>query len=127
MTTGQRVLVIIPTFNERENLPLIHRRVKDACPDVHVLVVDDSSPDGTGQVADELAAANPGHTHVLHRTAKNGLGAAYLEGFGWGLSRGYSVLVAGCWSSQPQAPSYQRPTSFLFSASPPARPSASSR
>jgi dolichol-phosphate mannosyltransferase len=93
MTTGQRVLVIIPTFNERENLPLIHRRVKDACPDVHVLVVDDSSPDGTGQVADELAAANPGHTHVLHRTAKNGLGAAYLEGFGWGLSRGYSVLV----------------------------------
>ena len=90
---SQRVLVIIPTYNEVENLPLIHRRVKDACPDVHVLVVDDSSPDGTGQLADELAAADPGRTHVLHRTAKNGLGAAYLEGFAWGMSRGYSTLV----------------------------------
>lgn len=91
--SSQRVLVIIPTYNERENLPLIHRRVKDACPDVHILVVDDSSPDGTGEFADELAAADPGRTHVLHRTVKNGLGAAYLEGFAWGLSRGYSVLV----------------------------------
>ena len=90
---SQRVLVIIPTFNERENLPLIHGRLKTACPDVHVLVVDDNSPDGTGQLADELAAADPGHTHVLHRTVKNGLGAAYLEGFAWGLSRQYSVLV----------------------------------
>ncbi|GAB7142317.1 dolichol-phosphate mannosyltransferase [Mycobacterium riyadhense] len=90
---SQRVLVIIPTFNERENLPLIHRRVTDACPDVHVLVVDDSSPDGTGELADELAQADPGRTHVLHRTAKNGLGAAYLEGFAWGLSRQYSVIV----------------------------------
>jgi dolichol-phosphate mannosyltransferase len=101
MTTGQpapsrpsqRVLVIIPTFNERENLPLIHARVMDACPGVHVLIVDDGSPDGTGQLADELAQANPGHTHVMHRTAKNGLGAAYLAGFAWGLSRDYSVLV----------------------------------
>jgi len=90
---SQRVLVIIPTYNEVENLPLIHRRVKEACPDVHVLVVDDSSPDGTGQLADELAAADHGCTHVLHRTAKNGLGAAYLEGFAWGISRGYSILV----------------------------------
>src|SRR5208283_621723 len=90
---SQRVLVIIPTFNERENLPLIHGRLKTACPDVHVLVVDDNSPDGTGQLADELAAADPGRTHVLHRTVKNGLGAAYLEGFAWGLSRQYSVLV----------------------------------
>jgi dolichol-phosphate mannosyltransferase len=90
---SQRVLVIIPTFNERENLPLIHGRLKKACPDVHVLVVDDNSPDGTGQLADELAAADPGRTHVLHRTVKNGLGAAYLEGFAWGLSRQYSVLV----------------------------------
>ena len=85
--------MIIPTFNERENLPLIHGRLKTACPDVHVLVVDDNSPDGTGQLADELAAADPGRTHVLHRTVKNGLGAAYLEGFAWGLSRQYSVLV----------------------------------
>src|ERR1700754_4519157 len=90
---SQRVLVIIPTFNERENLPLIHRRLKDACPDVHLLIVDDSSPDGTGELADELAAADPERTHVMHRTAKDGLGAAYLAGFAWGLSRQYSVLV----------------------------------
>ncbi|BDE14421.1 hypothetical protein Mkiyose1665_49790 [Mycobacterium kiyosense] len=92
-SASERVLVIIPTYNERENLPLIHGRVTAACPDVHILVVDDNSPDGTGKLADELAAADSGRTHVLHRTAKNGLGAAYLEGFGWGLSRGYSVLV----------------------------------
>ncbi|GLE52383.1 polyprenol monophosphomannose synthase [Mycobacterium montefiorense] len=90
---SQRVLVIIPTFNELENLPLIHRRLTDACPDVHVLIVDDGSPDGTGQLADELAAADGGRTHVMHRTAKDGLGAAYLAGFAWGLSREYSVLV----------------------------------
>lgn len=90
---SQRVLVIIPTYNERENLPLIHRRVIAACPDVHILVVDDNSPDGTGQLADELAAADPDRVHVMHRTVKNGLGAAYLEGFAWGLGRGYSVLV----------------------------------
>jgi len=100
MTTGfsgnrpsQHVLVIIPTFNERDNLPIIHRRLSDACPDVHLLIVDDSSPDGTGQLADELAEADAGRTHVLHRTAKDGLGAAYLAGFAWGLSRDYSVLV----------------------------------
>ncbi len=90
---SQRVLVIIPTFNERENLPAIHRRLKEACPGVDVLVVDDSSPDGTGELADELAAADPGRTHVMHRTVKDGLGAAYLAGFAWGLSRDYSVLV----------------------------------
>ena len=90
---SQSVLVIIPTFNERDNLPAIHRRLKDACPDVHLLIVDDSSPDGTGQLADELAAADAARTHVMHRTAKDGLGAAYLAGFAWGLSRGYSVLV----------------------------------
>jgi len=90
---SQHVLVIIPTFNERENLPVIHRRLKDACPHVHLLIVDDSSPDGTGELADELAAADPGRIHVMHRTAKGGLGAAYLAGFAWGLSRDYSVLV----------------------------------
>lgn len=105
MTTGQpaprvpgerpseRVLVIIPTFNERENLPVIHRRLTTACPNVHLLIVDDNSPDGTGQLADELAAADPDRVHVMHRTAKDGLGAAYLAGFAWGLSRDYSVLV----------------------------------
>jgi len=90
---SQRVLVIIPTYNERENLPVIHRRLKDACPGVDLLIVDDSSPDGTGELAEELAAADAGRTHVMHRTAKDGLGAAYLAGFAWGLSRDYSVLV----------------------------------
>jgi dolichol-phosphate mannosyltransferase len=88
-----RTLVIIPTFNERQNLPLILRRLEQACPDVHVLVVDDNSPDGTGQLADELALADPDRLHVMHRTAKDGLGAAYLAGFAWGLSRQYTTLV----------------------------------
>lgn len=88
-----RTLVIIPTYNELENLPLIIGRVHKARPEVHVLVVDDSSPDGTGDLADQLALADPGRVHVLHRTAKDGLGAAYLAGFAWGLARKYSVLV----------------------------------
>lgn len=90
---SQHALVIIPTFNERENLPLILERLNRACPDVHVLVVDDDSPDGTGQLADELAQANPGRLHVMHRTTKDGLGAAYLAGFAWGLGQQYSVLI----------------------------------
>lgn len=90
---SRRTLVIIPTYNERENLPLIMARVRKARPDVHVLVVDDGSPDGTGQLADEMAAAEPDHIQVMHRTAKDGLGAAYLAAFAWGLERGYSVLV----------------------------------
>jgi dolichol-phosphate mannosyltransferase len=88
-----RTLVIIPTYNELENLSLILRRLHQARPDVHVLVVDDSSPDGTGQRADELASADPDRVHVMHRTAKDGLGAAYLAGFAWGLSRQYTTLV----------------------------------
>ncbi len=88
-----RTLVIIPTYNEIENLPLILDRVHKARPDVHVLVVDDGSPDGTGELADEMAAKDPGWLHVLHRTAKDGLGAAYLAAFGWGLERDYRVLV----------------------------------
>lgn len=90
---SQRTLVIIPTYNERENLPLIVGRVHHASPEVHILVVDDGSPDGTGQLADELALADPDRVHVMHRTSKAGLGAAYLAGFAWGLGRGYSVLV----------------------------------
>jgi len=88
-----RTLVIIPTYNELENLPLILGRVHKARPDVDVLVVDDGSPDGTGARADELALAHPDRVHVLHRTAKDGLGAAYLAAFDWGLERGYTVLV----------------------------------
>ena len=90
---SQRTLVIIPTYNERENLPLIVGRVHAARPDVHVLIVDDGSPDGTGQLADELALADPDRVHVMHRISKDGLGAAYLAGFAWGLGREYSVLV----------------------------------
>ncbi|MCB0934532.1 MAG: polyprenol monophosphomannose synthase [Mycolicibacterium sp.] len=90
---SDRTLVIIPTFNELENLPLIMGRVHKALPDVHILVVDDGSPDGTGQLADELALADPDRVHVMHRDAKDGLGAAYLAGFAWGLGRQYSVLV----------------------------------
>ena len=89
---GAPVLVVIPTYNERENLPLIHARVRAAVPDAHVLVVDDSSPDGTGRLADQMAADDE-HVHVLHRAAKQGLGAAYLEAFAWGIAHGYEVLV----------------------------------
>ena len=89
---SRRVLVIVPTYNERENLPLIVARVRAAVPAAHVLVADDASPDGTGQVADHLAADDP-HLHVLHRPGKAGLGAAYLDGFGWGTAHGFDVLV----------------------------------
>jgi dolichol-phosphate mannosyltransferase len=89
----QRTLVIIPTYNERENLPLILQRLHQARPDAHVLVVDDNSPDGTGKLADELASADSERIHVMHRTAKDGLGAAYLAGFAWGLNRQYTTLV----------------------------------
>jgi dolichol-phosphate mannosyltransferase len=90
---SQRTLVIVPTYNELENLPLIVGRIHAALPEVHVLIVDDGSPDGTGQLADELALADPDRVHVMHRTTKDGLGAAYLAGFAWGLGRQYSVLV----------------------------------
>ncbi|HEU4361113.1 MAG TPA: polyprenol monophosphomannose synthase [Mycobacterium sp.] len=90
---SQHTLVVVPTFNERENLPLILTRLQQARPDVHVLVVDDGSPDGTGALADQLASADPDRIHVMHRTTKAGLGAAYLAGFAWGLSRQYTVLV----------------------------------
>ncbi|UXA16134.1 polyprenol monophosphomannose synthase [Mycobacterium sp. SMC-4] len=90
---SERTLVIIPTYNERDNLLTIVSRVHKAAPDVDVLVVDDGSPDGTGDLADELALADPDRVHVMHRTSKDGLGAAYLAGFAWGLTRQYSVLV----------------------------------
>lgn len=89
---GDRVLVIIPTYDERENLPRIVERLFASVPGAHVLVADDDSPDGTGDVADELAAADE-RVHVLHRAEKAGLGAAYIAGFGWGLDNGYDVLV----------------------------------
>lgn len=87
-----RILVIIPTFNELQTLPTIMRRVRHAVPEAHVLVADDNSPDGTGRLADELAAADD-HVHVMHRLGKEGLGAAYLAGFAWALQEGYDVVV----------------------------------
>lgn len=72
------VLVIIPTYNERENLPVLVRDIL-AHPGYRVMVVDDQSPDGTGQIADELAAAHPGRVEVLHRTGKRGLGRSYID------------------------------------------------
>ncbi|MEU7746548.1 polyprenol monophosphomannose synthase [Nonomuraea sp. NPDC049158] len=92
METLGRILIVIPTYNERDNLPLITERVRTALPDVHVLVVDDNSPDGTGEIADELAGKDD-HVHVLHRAGKEGLGAAYIAAFRWGLDEGYNVLV----------------------------------
>jgi dolichol-phosphate mannosyltransferase len=87
-----RILVIIPTYNEAENIRAIVERVRRAVPEADVLIADDHSPDGTGKLADELAAAD-GHVHVMHRLGKEGLGAAYLAGFEWGLNHGYDVLV----------------------------------
>lgn len=86
------ILVIIPTYNELVNVRLITGRVRDSVPEAHILIADDNSPDGTGAAADELAAADD-HIHVLHRLGKEGLAAAYMAGFAWGLERGYEVLV----------------------------------
>ncbi|AWB85316.1 polyprenol monophosphomannose synthase [Mycetocola zhujimingii] len=85
-------LVVIPTYNERENVTAIVGRVRTATAHVDVLVVDDNSPDGTGEVADGLAASDAA-VFVLHRAAKNGLGMAYGEAFRWALARGYSRIV----------------------------------
>ena len=87
-----RVLVVIPTYNEKDNIEIICPRLLAAVPEADILVADDNSPDGTGQIADRMADAEP-RIHVMHRTAKNGLGAAYLAGFRWGLDRGYQALV----------------------------------
>lgn len=88
---SDKVLIIIPTYNERENLgPLIDRLMQLPVP-VDVLVVDDNSPDGTGQLADEIAARNP-RVHVLHRPNKSGLGRAYVAGFKWALARDYQFI-----------------------------------
>lgn len=84
-------LVVVPTYDERESLPVTLERLRAAQPDVDVLVVDDASPDGTGRWAQEVAERDV-RVHVLHRAGKGGLGAAYVAGFGWGLERGYDVL-----------------------------------
>jgi dolichol-phosphate mannosyltransferase len=86
------IAVLIPTYNERENLPLIVSRLRAAVPEADVLVLDDNSPDGTGAVADQLAADDD-HVRVLHRERKEGLGAAYLAGFAWALDKDYDAIV----------------------------------
>ena len=87
-----RVLVVIPTYNEADNIRRITERVRREVPAVDILVADDSSPDGTGGIADELAAADD-HIFVLHRAGKEGLGAAYVAGFAWAKNKGYDAVV----------------------------------
>jgi dolichol-phosphate mannosyltransferase len=87
-----RTLIVVPTYNERENLPQLAQRVLALPVSVDMLVVDDSSPDGTGRIADELAA-NHSRIHVLHRNEKNGLGRAYIAGFKWALERDYEFIL----------------------------------
>jgi len=87
-----KILVIIPTFNEIESLPLIVTGLREQVPAVHLLIVDDNSPDGTGELADQMANTDA-NIQVLHRTQKNGLGAAYLAGFAWAKANSFQVVV----------------------------------
>ena len=91
MHTATSTVIVIPTYNERDNLVTAVSAVHDNLPDAHVLVVDDASPDGTGLLADRLAAEDV-RVHVLHRPLKDGLGGAYLAGFAWALSHGYRLV-----------------------------------
>jgi dolichol-phosphate mannosyltransferase len=86
-----RVVMVVPTYNEAANLRPVLERLRAAQPEVEVLVVDDASPDGTGVLADEIAASDP-LVHVLHRRGKEGLGKAYLAGFAWALERDFDVI-----------------------------------
>jgi dolichol-phosphate mannosyltransferase len=95
MAEAQRsrpALVCVPTYDERDNVEPITAAILAATPDVDVLVIDDNSPDGTGQLADAIAAREP-RVHVLHRKGKEGLGKAYLAGFAWALERGYELVL----------------------------------
>jgi dolichol-phosphate mannosyltransferase len=90
--TEGRALIVVPTYNERDNVEDIAARLLAAAPDVDVLFVDDASPDGTGGLLDQMAAADR-RVHVMHRAGKLGLGSAYREGFAWGMARGFDFLV----------------------------------
>jgi dolichol-phosphate mannosyltransferase len=89
---SEKALVIVPTYNERDNLPLLVERVQSLPVRVDLLIVDDNSPDGTGKLADDLAVSHP-FLKVLHRSEKNGLGRAYCAGFAWALERGYEFIM----------------------------------
>lgn len=91
-TPARRALVCLPTYDERENLGPMVEAIHRVAPQVDVLVIDDNSPDGTGRLADELAARD-GRVHVLHRAGKEGLGRAYLAGFAWALARDYGLVL----------------------------------
>jgi dolichol-phosphate mannosyltransferase len=89
-----RVIVVVPTFNEAENLPrLVEQVLALPVATIEMLVVDDNSPDGTGKIADDLAAQNAGRVHAIHRAGKMGLGTAYLEGFKWALDHGAELII----------------------------------
>ena len=90
---ARRALIIVPTYDERENLPILVAELLKLDPSADILVVDDNSPDGTGRLADEMAVSQP-RVHVLHRQGKLGLGTAYLDGFRWGLKGNYDLLMS---------------------------------
>ncbi|BDG06046.1 polyprenol monophosphomannose synthase [Anaeromyxobacter oryzae] len=92
MSGARRAVVCLPTYNEKENLEAILTAILASAPEVDVLVIDDNSPDGTGQLADAYAARDP-RVKVLHRAGKQGLGKAYLAGFAWALERGYDLVL----------------------------------
>jgi dolichol-phosphate mannosyltransferase len=87
-----RVLIVMPTYNERQNLEIMAARIRESTPEADLLVVDDNSPDGTGDLAEKLAETDQ-HVHVMHRTEKAGLGKAYIAGFAWALEHAYDVIV----------------------------------
>ncbi len=89
-----KVMVVIPTYNEADNLPtMIGELLVVEVPDLEILIVDDNSPDGTGQIAGDLARRHPDRVHVIHRSGKLGLGTAYITGFGYALEHGADLVV----------------------------------
>jgi dolichol-phosphate mannosyltransferase len=91
LPTGRGALVIVPTYDERDNLPQLISAIHEVVPEVHILVVDDNSPDGTGALADAIAAKDA-RVFVMHRAGKQGLGTAYIQGFKWALGRDYQLV-----------------------------------
>lgn len=93
MTAAPPTVVVLPTYEERENLSAMADALRREAPEAHLVVVDDGSPDGTGEIADRIAAERPGSVHVLHRARKEGLGRAYVAGFRRALELGYARIV----------------------------------